>query len=504
MRDLHGIPQAVEWLRARGCRHLQADSRRVRPGDGFVAWPGAAADGRRFVPQALAAGAAACVVEQDGASAFGFDDERVGALGQLKRLSAPLAAAFYGRPSEALEVVALTGTNGKTSSAWWLAQLLQGAGTPAALVGTLGLGRPNAHHGQGGDWVVSGLTTPDPFMFQAALRRFVDQGVRVCAIEASSIGIAEGRLDATRVAVAVFTNFTQDHLDYHGDMAAYWQAKRALFDWDGLRAAVVNIDDPQGQALAHELAQRPGLDLWTVSLADRTARLCATDVVVTPGGMRFVLAEAGAAASAPQDLPLVGRYNLSNLLGVIGAARALGLPQDQALAACAALTPVPGRMQAVPHGGAGPLVLVDYAHTPDALEQALRALRPLAGARQGRLWCVVGCGGDRDPIKRPLMAAVAEREADRLVLTSDNPRGEDPQAILAQMLAGLRERAAVTVLADRAEAIAQAVAQAAEADVVLVAGKGHEDYQEVRGERRPFSDVAHAAAALARRTEVQA
>jgi len=501
MRALHGIPQAVEWLRARGCRHLQADSRRVRPGDGFVAWPGAAADGRRYVPQALAAGAVACVVEQDGASAFGFDDERVGALDQLKRLSAPLAAAFYGRPSEALEVVAITGTNGKTSSAWWLAQLLQGAGTPAALVGTLGLGRPG---GQGEDWVVSGLTTPDPFMFQAGLRRFVDQGVRVCAIEASSIGIAEGRLDATRVAVAVFTNFTQDHLDYHGGMAAYWQAKRALFDWDGLRAAVVNIDDPQGEALARELAQRPGLDLWTVAVDRPEARLRAADVVVTPEGMRFVLQEQGVPASAPQALPLVGRYNLSNLLGVIGAARALGLPQDQALAACAALTPVPGRMQAVPHAGDGPLVLVDYAHTPDALEKALLALQPLAGARQGRLWCVVGCGGDRDPIKRPLMAAVAEREADALVLTSDNPRGEDPQAILAQMLSGLRGPGAATVLADRAEAIGQAVAQAAEADVVLVAGKGHEDYQEVRGERRPFSDVAHAAAALAQRTGVQA
>lgn len=504
MRPLHGIPQAVEWLRARGCRQLQADSRRVRPGDGFVAWPGAAADGRRYVPQALAAGATACVVEQDGAEVFGFDDERIGALGQLKRLSAPLAAAFYGRPSEALDVVAITGTNGKTSSAWWLAQLLQGAGTPAALVGTLGLGRPNARDGQGGDWVASGLTTPDPFMFQAGLRRFADQGVRVCAVEASSIGLAEGRLDATRVAVAVFTNFTQDHLDYHGDMAAYWRAKRALFDWEGLRAAVVNVDDPQGQALARELAQRPGLDLWTVSLNQPGARLRAVDVAVTADGMRFALHEAGAPASAPQALPLVGRYNLSNLLGVIGAARALGLPQAQALAACAALTPVPGRMQAVPHAGAGPLVLVDYARTPDALEKALLALRPLAQARQGRLWCVVGCGGNRDPIKRPLMAAVAEREADALVLTSDNPRGEDPQAILAQMLSGLRGPGAATVLADRAEAIAQAVAQAAEADVVLVAGKGHEDYQEVRGERRPFSDMAHVAAALAQRTGVQA
>jgi UDP-N-acetylmuramyl-tripeptide synthetase len=493
MRHLHGTSQAVAWLRERGCHHLVADSRRVGPGDGFVAWPGAATDGRRFVPQALAAGAAACLVERDGADVFVLGNEAVATLAGLKGACAPLAADFYDRPSDVLDVVAFTGTNGKTSSAWWLAELLQAAGRPCAVVGTLGVGQP------GGEWLATGLTTPDPFMFHGALRRFVDGGVKACAVEASSIGIAEGRLDATQVAVAVFTNFTQDHLDYHGDMASYWAAKRALFDWPGLRAAVVNIDDPQGAALARELAQRGELDLWTVSIDDTSARVFVAEHGVTAQGMACVLREAGNATSTRLELPLVGNYNLSNLVGVVAAARALGVELAAALNACKTLTPVPGRMQTVPAPVSAPLVLVDYAHTPDALEKALVALQPLAGARQGRLWCVVGCGGDRDPIKRPLMAAVAEREADELVLTSDNPRSEDPLAILAQMAAGLRLPAQARVLSDRAVAIARTVAEALPQDVVLIAGKGHEDYQDVKGVRRPFSDVSHAAAALAAR-----
>jgi UDP-N-acetylmuramyl-tripeptide synthetase len=330
MRHLHGTPQAVAWLRERGCRHLVADSRRVGAGDGFVAWPGAAADGRRFVPQALAAGAAACLVERDGADAYGFDHEAIATLGGLKSACAPLAASFYGEPSAALDVVAFTGTNGKTSSAWWLSQLLQGAGRPCAVVGTLGVGQP------GGDWLSTGLTTPDPFMFHAALRGFVDGGLKACAVEASSIGIVEGRLDATRVAVAVFTNFTQDHLDYHGDMASYWAAKRALFDWPGLRAAVVNIDDAQGLVLARELAQRADLDLWTVSMTDASARLWVREHSVTTQGMTCVLSEAGNASATRLALPLVGRYNLSNLLGVVAAARALDVDLAGALAACQA------------------------------------------------------------------------------------------------------------------------------------------------------------------------
>lgn len=498
MRVLPDAAAAATWLHDRGCTVLGVDSRQLPVGGGFIAWPGAATDGRRFVPQALANGAVAALVEHDGVEAYDLADGRVAAVSGLKALSGEIAALFHGRPSEALDLVAFTGTNGKTSSAWWLTQLLNAAGQSCALVGTLGMGRPGT-----ADWTVTGLTTPDPVSLQAGLRRFADGGVLACAIEASSIGLAEGRLNGCHIAVAAFTNFTQDHLDYHGDMATYWAAKRALFDWNGLRAAVVNVDDPQGAALAAELTSRIGLDLWTVSRGAGQARLRAADLTTTATGVRFVLAEQGG-EQATVELPLVGDYNVSNLLGVVAAARALGLSLAEAVLACAALTPVPGRMQSVAAPRADQsLVLVDYAHTPDALEQALRALQPLAQARGGQLWCVVGCGGDRDASKRPLMAAVAEREANRLCLTSDNPRNEDPQVILRQMVAGLRAADVVRVEPDRARAIAEVVGAAAANDVVLIAGKGHEDYQEVRGHKLSFSDVEQAAAALVQR-EVQA
>lgn len=491
-------PEAVAtWLRASVTGRLVCDSRRVQPGDGFVAWPGAATDGRRFVESALSAGAGAAVVEREGLEAFAFrDDPRVLAVPGLKAQAGAIASAFCRDPSGALDVIAITGTNGKTSSAWWTAQLLSACARPAAVVGTLGMGRP------GSALTPTGLTTPDPVMLQHQLRDFVDHGLRAVAIEASSIGLVEGRLEGTRIPVAVFTNFTQDHLDFHGDMASYWAAKQRLFDWPGLKAVVINIDDPKGLDLVDRLAGR-GLDLWTVAI-DRPARLTAESVTVTTAGIAFELVERDLQGRErgrdTLSLPIVGRYNLHNLLGVVAAARALGVPMAAAVHALTTLTPVPGRMQ---HAMADrpdlPLVLVDYAHTADALEKALQALQPLASARSGALWVVVGCGGDRDPGKRPVMAAVAERESARVVLTSDNPRSEDPEAILAQMQAGLVRPAAVRVIADRAQAIALAVAEARPADVVLIAGKGHEDHQEVRGVKLPFSDIDHAVAALSRR-----
>ncbi len=491
-------PLAVAtWLRVSVTGELVCDSRRVRAGDGFVAWPGAATDGRRFVEDALRAGAGAAIVEREGLEAFPYrDDPRVLAVPGLKGQAGAIASAYCHEPSGALDVVAITGTNGKTSSAWWMAQLLSACARPAAVVGTLGMGQP------GGDLVPTGMTTPDPVMLQHQLRAFVDAGLRAVAIEASSIGIVEGRLNGTRLAVAVFTNFTQDHLDYHGSMDAYWSAKQRLFDWPGLKAAVVNADDPKGVVLIDRLGGR-GLDLWSVGI-DAAARLRAEQLAITPAGVSFDLVEYDRQGEErhrhPLKLPLVGRYNVHNLLGVVAAARALGVPMPAAVAACAALTPVPGRMeQALPDTAGAPLVLVDYAHTPDALEKALHALQPMARARGGKLWVVVGCGGDRDPGKRPLMAAVAAREAARAVLTSDNPRSEAPEAILAQMVAGLPSRKAAHTEVDRARAIAFAVKQAAAADVVLIAGKGHEDYQEIRGVKTPFSDLAQARAALVER-----
>lgn len=485
----------ARWLHASVTGVLRADSRAVVPGDAFVAWPGAATDGRRFVRDALAAGAVAALVEREGAEAFGFDDPRVLAMPDLKAQAGAVAAAFVGHPSDSLDMVAFTGTNGKTSSAWWMAQLLSACQRPAAVVGTLGIGQP------GRDLQATGLTTPDPVTLQTALRRFVDTGVRACAVEASSIGLVEGRLNGTRIGVAVFTNFTQDHLDFHGSMDAYWAAKRRLFDWPGLQAAVINTDDPQGPALAEAMRAR-ALDVWTVAI-DAPARLSAHALTATPAGMAFAIEERDAfdrvVAREALSLPLVGRYNVHNLLGVIAAARALDVPLSQALAACGSLGPVPGRLQAVPGGEDQPLVLVDYAHTPDAVAQALAAVAPLAARRGGAVWVVLGCGGDRDPVKRPRMAAAAEAGAARVVLTSDNPRREDPAAILDQMRVGLQRPQAAALIIDRAEAIAHAVAQAAPADVVLIAGKGHEDYQDIGGTKRPFSDAQQAAAALARR-----
>lgn len=500
-------PQAVAgWLRERVRGHLQCDSRVVQPGDGFVAWPGAATDGRRYVAGALQAGAAAVLVERDGVEVFDFDDERVAAVPGLKSQAGPIASAFYAEPSAGLDVVAFTGTNGKTSSAWWMAQLLSAAGRPCAVVGTLGIGQPPLAGDKGHALVPTGLTTPDPVLLQARLRGMVDAGLKACAIEASSIGLIEGRLNATQIRVAVFTNFTQDHLDFHGSMADYWAAKAALFDWPGLAHAVLNLDDPQGASLASLLRGR-GLDLWTVGIeavgVSSTPRVFARDIGFTDHGMRLTVGERNAAGGEIEShglsLPLVGRYNVSNLLGVLASARALGVSLADAVRACDALTPVPGRMEQVAAAAGQPLVLVDYAHTPDALEKALQALQPLAQQRGGALWAVAGCGGDRDAGKRPLMAAVAEREAQHVVLTSDNPRTEDPLVILKQMVAGLSDPAKALLEADRAAAITQAVRRAAAGDVVLIAGKGHEDYQDVMGVKKPFSDLVQAREALAQR-----
>jgi UDP-N-acetylmuramyl-tripeptide synthetase len=499
--------KAADWLRERVSGDLTCDSRQVTPGDAFVAWPGAATDGRRYVGVALQAGAAAALVESEGAAGFDLDDARVAAVSGLKRLAGPIASAFHRDPSAALDVVAFTGTNGKTSSAWWMAQLLSEVGRRCALVGTLGIGQPDSGNAPPLMPLVStGLTTPDPVLLQSRLRVMVDAGFQACAIEASSIGLEEGRLNATRIRVGVFTNFTQDHLDYHGSMERYWAAKLALFDAEGLAHAVLNLDDPRGPGLAAHLSAR-GLDVWTVGIEDEVskgARLFARDLGVTRQGMRCVLGErdgSGRMLDAREvSLPLVGRYNVSNLLGVIAAARALGVALADAVAACTSLTAVPGRMEWVTVPGECPLVLVDYAHTPDALEKALQALQPLARQRKGSLWVVAGCGGDRDAGKRPLMGAVAEREADRVVLTSDNPRSEDPQAILAHMLVGLAHPERARVEADRATAIRAVVGEADAHDVVLIAGKGHEEYQDMQGVKRPFSDRQHAREALLDRT----
>jgi UDP-N-acetylmuramoyl-L-alanyl-D-glutamate--2,6-diaminopimelate ligase len=494
MLEFHTPQEAAHWLRMRVTGALRTDSRQVQPGDGFIAWPGAATDARQHVAAAISKGATACLVELAGVGSYEFNSDCVAAYSQLKAASGRIAAAYVDHPTLQLAVLAVTGTNGKTTSAWWLAQALsnlkQVTHIPCALVGTLGVGVLP-------ELVTTGMTTPDPVLLQQTFRHFVDAGIAACAIEASSIGIEEQRLAGTHIRTAIFTNFTQDHLDYHGTMEAYWLAKAMLFQWPGLQSAVINIDDTQGLALAAALSgQVP--DIWTVSISS-PARLQACDIRYAAQGLCFTVFESGAPTEQRHLLQtqLIGTYNVANLLGVIAAMRSLGVPLAAVIDVCQSLSPVPGRMECLGVPGQ-PLVAVDYAHTPDALAKALVALRSLAEQRGGQLWCVFGCGGDRDTVKRPLMGAMAARYADQVLVTSDNPRSEKPEAIISQILLGLTGHTRLAVEPDRALAIANALAQAGANDVLLIAGKGHEDYQELAGGvRLPFSDLDHVRRALA-------
>ena len=500
---LPDVDAALTWLAEQGVSDLCTDSRQLGAGDprAFIAWPGAAHDARAHVASALQLGARACLVEAKGVREFHWAPAPIAAMLGLKSHLGQLADRFFGQPSQQLDVLAVTGTNGKTTISWWTAQLLSQLGQPCGVIGTLGVGdfRSAAH----ASLSATGLTTPDPVTLHRSLKGFVQSGLQAAAIEASSIGVAEHRLDGIRVRVAQFSNFTQDHLDYHGDMDSYWACKRRLFEWPQLQAAVINVGDDKGVELV-ELAHQRGLDVWATRVGGR-ARLSLQNCVWTPDGVQAELVEWDASmavelARQPLSAPIFGAFNLDNLLAALGAARALGHDLSDCAAACAKLQAVPGRMQAVAlepaHTAGLPRVVVDYAHTPDALQQVLLALRPVAQARGGKLWCVFGCGGDRDPIKRPAMGAQADRLADRVVITSDNPRQEAPAFILSQILAGVTGRQCVDVIEDRAQAIAYAIDAAAAEDLVLLAGKGHERVQIFADHTIAFDDVEHARLAL--------
>jgi UDP-N-acetylmuramoyl-L-alanyl-D-glutamate--2,6-diaminopimelate ligase len=487
----------VELLRARGVRHLQLDSRRVQPGDAFIAVPGIKRDGRAFIDAAVAAGARAVLVEAEGWASreAGVPVLPVAALG---RHLGSLAAAWYGQPSAALLSVGVTGTNGKTSCSQWIAQALTLAGRRCGVIGTVGSGFP-------GELDSADLTTPDPVSLQRTVRALAERGAQALAMEVSSIGLDQGRAAGMKYDIAVFTNLTRDHLDYHGTMAAYGAAKARLFDWPSLTHAVLNLDDALGRQIAHALLARargPKVIGYTLDDAQECGlalRLAAREVRATAQGLAFTID--GGAECAAVEVKLVGQFNVANLLAVTGALLGAGLTLAQAAALLPRLAPPPGRMQRL--GGAiernEPLAVVDYAHTPDALAQVLAALRPVAQARGGSLWVVFGAGGDRDPGKRAPMGAAAAA-ADRIVVTSDNPRSEDPDAIVAMVAAGVPAGRDCERIVDRAQAIAHAIERADARDVVLIAGKGHEDYQDVRGVKTHFSDVEHALSALARRT----
>jgi len=484
------------WLAAQGAviERLCADSRRCAPGVAFFAYPGETADGRRYIEQAIGRGAAAVVWEAEG---FAWNDSwrvpNTGVSG-LKTLAGSLAHEFYGRPSESLWTCGVTGTNGKTSCSQWLAALLGARGVKTAVIGTLGSGFPGALSAEHN-------TTPDALELHRRLAELRRAGAQGVTLEASSHGLAQGRLNGVAFDCALFTNLSQDHLDYHGTLEAYAEAKSRLFDTPGLGVAVLNLDDVLGVRLAQHLAAR---GMRTIGYALSEAAVAPGSVTEYIAARELHIAEAGTHATLGSSWGTVearvgqpGRFNVANALGVLGCLVAYGIPFTEAAALLGSLPAVPGRMQRL--GGEGrPLVFVDYAHTPDALEKVLQALRPIADARGGRLIAVFGAGGDRDPGKRAPMGAAASRHADRLVLTSDNPRSEQPLAIIAAVRAGVT--APCVEEPDRAAAIEGALREARSDDVVLLAGKGHESEQVIAGRRLPFSDVAVASAALARWT----
>lgn len=489
---------AANWLRQQGVGALQTNSYKVQPQDGFIAWPGFSNDGRAYVPHAFQMGARVCLVErQELATATAnwptqLNPKMIASVSGLKAATGEIAAEFYAHPSEGLSVIAITGTNGKTSTAWWLAQALTTLGKSCGVMGTLGIGLPNDLK-----WNQTGLTTPDPVSIQHTLRHWANRGISVCAIEASSIGLREHRLDGLHIRVGIFTNLTQDHLDYHQTMEAYWDAKRSLFDFPNLEGAVINIDDACGERLAKELRhKRTDLNIWTYSQQSVSARLSCLSWHSTSAGMELRIKENGK-EEVNLKVNFVGAYNISNLLAALCALRMLGIPLSTAVRACTSLSAVPGRMEIIKslsgYDEHHPMVLIDYAHTPDALEKALTALRPIANHRDGKLHVIIGCGGNRDAVKRPLMGRIAEQYADEVWFTTDNPRSEDPQHILNQMLNGLQEKLYfVHIIEDRALAIKIAINSASPKDVILIAGKGHETTQEINGVKHSFSDAIEA------------
>lgn len=501
------VADIVTWLNAHApSARLIADTRQLQPGDVFLAYPGDAADGRAYMDDALSKGAAAIVAEEDGFIPPTVLAVPLCTVSNMKQLVGAIANAYYGQPDAAMFSVAITGTNGKTSCSQWIARALSGLGTPTAVIGTLGVGLyRNANHA---GLRSNGYTTPDAATLQCELKRLAGEGAQALAIEASSIGLHQGRLNGMHFDVAVLTNFTRDHLDYHGDMAAYEDAKRALFDWPQLKHAVINLDDPMGVRLvAHLRSAHPevvitGYAIDAASVED-VAALCATDVRASHAGTSFRIESPF--GNSVVKTQLVGKFNVSNVLAVIGVLLSKGVAFKQAVSAVEALKPVPGRMQQI-GGQDAPLVVIDYAHTPDALQQTLHTLRDVANQRGGKLWCVFGCGGDRDPGKRAHMGTVAQA-ADQIVITNDNPRSEDPSHIVAQIRAGIDAArladGSVLVNEDRAGAILWAVRHAAKQDVVLLAGKGHEATQEIKGKKLPFVDEEHAAIALAARVTMK-
>lgn len=485
LNDMHA---AVHKL---GARRLTIDSRAVRAGDTFVAYPGESRDGRDYIAQAIANGAASVLWEADG---YAWNPRwRVPnlAVPQLRRQAGVIASEVYGKPSAKLWAVGVTGTNGKTSCSQWIAQSLTRAKRKCAVIGTLGSGFPGRLDAQ----AHSINTTPDAVTLHARMRAMVRAGARAVCMEVSSHGLDQDRLSGVEFDVALLTNLTRDHLDYHGTMRRYQAAKARLFRWPTLGHAVLNLDDAFGRELAqcwkHKRAKALGYGFQVRTARASLPCVQGRNLRLSLDGVSFDIASPWGRATLQS--PLIGGFNAANLLGSLATLLVSDVGLDQSVAALEKVLPVPGRTERY-GGGRAPLVIVDYAHTPDALEKVLRSLRTAAGQR-AQLFCVFGCGGERDRGKRPLMGAVASRIANAVIITSDNPRSEDPQTIIAEIAEGVSGKH--EQIADRRQAITHALAQARRGDIVLIAGKGHERYQEIRGVKRRYSDAAVVRAALA-------
>jgi UDP-N-acetylmuramoyl-L-alanyl-D-glutamate--2,6-diaminopimelate ligase len=471
---------------------LVLDSRDVAIHKGFVAIAGHALDGRNFIPQAVSLGAKVIIAESDSEDMHGHIDMREQSLiisfYQLAKKMSALAAAFYQFPANKLDVIAVTGTNGKTSTVQLTSQLGSLLGQKVASIGTLGAGQYND------DGALSGLdatinTTPDAISMQRILATFTGNEVSQVALEASSHALVQGRIAALKCNVAVFTNLSRDHLDYHGSMSAYAQAKRMLLLQPGLTHVVINAEDKESENWIKSSPQNVsvtlfGIDLSPSSIASEHSFCIAQNVMYKSDGCHFELLTSWGKSDV--HVNLLGKFNVANILAAISAQLCLGKSLEDVAKVTAYLSPVPGRMELFTHPEKATLV-VDYAHTPDALEQALFALRQHC---QGKLWCVFGCGGDRDKGKRSLMGEVAEQNADHVIITNDNVRNEEPLSIVDEILSGCTNPDLIQVQLDRREAIQFAQSNAQADDIVLIAGKGHEDYQIIGEKSVPYDERA--------------
>lgn len=491
---LHGWLE-IDSSQDRPIANLSTDTRRIQPGDVFVALKGCRQEGREFIAQAIDKGAVAILCdrvssEEQAEISTRFNQYKIPLffIEKLDEKIGEIAAKFYDYPAKKLTIVGVTGTNGKTSCTQWIAKALNTLHIPSGVIGTLGYGFPH-------DLKNAEYTTPFAIDLQRMLAEFCDAKAKAVAMEVSSHGLAQNRVAGVEFDLAVFTNLTHDHLDYHGDVAHYASAKKRLFAWPGLQQRVLNLDDAYGQAWFEEFSlQKP---CYGYSLLPNADELFPKDFLVY--AQTFSLSNQGIKATVVTpwgdgvlNSPLLGRFNLSNLLAVLASLCLMDIAFNDALAAVSRLESLPGRMQ-VMGGKEQPTVVVDYSHTPDSLLQALKSLREHC---VGKLWCVFGCGGDRDKTKRPIMAKIAEEYADYVVITDDNPRHENAKLIVADIIRGLNIDSTAVIEHDRRKAILHAITSANSGDIVLVAGKGHELYQQVGDEKIPFNDVAEAQLAL--------